>query len=142
MLNSPGASPVAIVPGVGVGVGDGNGLGAGVAAATGKTLAPVKNDSTAVDSLVTVGVNRRKTSEEPSALPPPRSEPARLKTIRFRVCVVSELSSALQAQTLAAAMRMAPRKSLPEVEWQRAAVGLLHSIPCWRQPWPATSHQL
>jgi hypothetical protein len=44
--------------GLGVGVGLGVGLGTGVAAGTGISLPPVKNDSTAADSLVINGVNR------------------------------------------------------------------------------------
>ena len=44
--------------GLGVGVGLGIGLGTGVAAATGILLAPVKNESTADDWAVIVGVIR------------------------------------------------------------------------------------
>lgn len=59
ILSSPGAKPAG-APGTGLaaGVGLGDGLGTGVAAATGMLLAPVKNESTAVDWLVIVGVIR------------------------------------------------------------------------------------
>src|SRR6185369_5759016 len=59
ILSSPGARPIgAPGTGLGVGVGLGIGLGTGVAAATGMLLAPVKNESTAADEFVTIGVIR------------------------------------------------------------------------------------
>ena len=59
ILSSPGAKPAGVPgTGLGVGVGLGVGLGSGVAAATGMLLAPVKNDSTAADWFVIVGVIR------------------------------------------------------------------------------------
>jgi hypothetical protein len=59
MASSPGARPDGVPgTGLGVGVGLGVGLGSGVAAATGMLLAPVKNESTADDWLVIVGVIR------------------------------------------------------------------------------------
>jgi hypothetical protein len=64
-VSSPGAKAGA-VPGLGLGVGVGVGvgvglavgLGVGLALGTGIKLAPVKNETVAFDSLVTVGVKR------------------------------------------------------------------------------------
>src|SRR4029079_5816881 len=65
-LNSPAARPVAS-PGLGVGVGVGDGLALGFELANGPMLlAPVKNDNTAEDSVVTGRVKRINTSLEPS----------------------------------------------------------------------------
>ena len=59
ILSSPGAKPAGVPgTGLGAGVGLGLGLGAGGAAATGMLLAPVKNESTADDWFVMIGVIR------------------------------------------------------------------------------------
>src|SRR5690348_10192133 len=61
ILNSPGESAKGCPGtglGVGVGVGVGLAVGAGVAAETGMLLAPVKNESTAFDWTVGIGLNR------------------------------------------------------------------------------------
>jgi hypothetical protein len=59
IVNSPGETANGCPgTGLGVGVGEGTGLGSGVAAATGISLAPVKNERGADDSVVTIGVSR------------------------------------------------------------------------------------
>src|SRR6185369_15932287 len=89
MLNSPAERPVGS-PGLGVGVGVGDGLAEGSAAAKGPMLlAPVKNDSTADDSVVTGGVKSKNNSALPSALPPPSSKPDILNAIRRNVLLVN-----------------------------------------------------